>query len=365
MRTWLRKTGMISLVVFLLGNLSHSLDAGPVMNVGPSDMVYQPTDEEGYMQAWNVNFRGNGMLIYITFVISNLGPKSLNNGVSILIVQKGKVRVWTKEYDYQSLEAQKGKFGHKSYMNWLRYENGKYYIEIDQGDKSTPVIKLQLTPYGPGLGLSDGRINVSGGGYIRFDLPVVSSAASGHIILDDEWIDLKGIGGMEYLHGNRPVHQFAKRFHLIRSYHQGNGFFVGGFYGTEDSGYTSLIHAKVMKGGKLLDSGVVKKVENLKESQNGFSGYTIPQKTLYRMNRCAVLESQNYYSGGYYVLGNISLLLRAVLRVFFAKPYVLHYNTTVSAWCDEGDATRSIADLEKKNPTAKFPSESTFYLINP
>ena len=123
MRTWLRKTGMISLVVFLLGNLSHSLDAGPVMNVGPSDMVYQPTDEEGYMQAWNVNFRGNGMLIYITFVISNLGPKSLNNGVSILIVQKGKVRVWTKEYDYQSLEAQKSKV-------WLTNPKTKYKISF-------------------------------------------------------------------------------------------------------------------------------------------------------------------------------------------------------------------------------------------
>ena len=114
----------MSLVILILLGQPIQLHSGPVMNVGPSDMVFQPTDEEGYMQAWNVNFRGNGMLIYITFVISNLGPKSLNNGVSILIVQQGKVRVWTKEYDYQSLEAQKGQFGHKSYMNWLRYENG-------------------------------------------------------------------------------------------------------------------------------------------------------------------------------------------------------------------------------------------------
>ncbi|MBU42090.1 MAG: hypothetical protein CMN76_02630 [Spirochaetaceae bacterium] len=342
-----------------------ALSAGPVMNVGPSDMVFQPTDEEGYMQAWNVNFRGNGMLIYITFVISNLGPKSLNNGVSILIVQKGQVRVWTKEYDYQSLEAKKGTFGHKSYMNWLRYENGKYFIEIDQGDKSTPVIKLEVSPYGPGLGLSDGKINVSGGGFIRFDVPVVSSKATGHMILDGKWIDLQGIGGMEYLHGNKPVHQFAKRFHLIRSYHQGSGFFVGGFYGTDDSGHSSLIHGKVLQGGKLLDHGVVKEVKHLKESKNAYSGYIIPEKTLYRMNRCVLIESRNYYSGGYYVLGNISMLLRAVLRVFFAKPYVLHYNTTVKAWCDPGDVSLSADALEKKKPTTQFPSESTFYLINP
>lgn len=357
----------LTLVACLLGGLlaiPSGIQSAPLMRVGPSDMVFQPTDEEGYMQAWNVNFRGNGMLIYITFVISNLGPKSLNNGVSVLVVKDGKVRVWTKEYDYQSLEAQKGRFGHKSYMNWLRFENGKYYIEIDQGDKSTPVIKLQITPHGPGLGLSDGKINLSGGGFIRFDVPVVSSSASGHMILDEEWIDLKGIGGMEYLHGNRPVHNFAKRFHLIRSYHQGNGFFVGGFFGTEDSPYKRLIHAKVIQGGKILDHGKVKDVENIKESYNGFSGYTIPELTLYRMDQCAVLESRNYYSGGYYVLGNISVLLRTVLRVFFAKPYVLHYNTTVKAWCDKGDSSRPYSELQKKKPTATFPSESTFYLIN-
>ncbi|MCB1168906.1 MAG: hypothetical protein KDK25_01150 [Leptospiraceae bacterium] len=357
--------GLLGLLLLFFLFPVQNLQPAPLMRVGPRDMVFQPTDEEGYMQAWNVNFRGNGMLIYITFVISNLGPKSLNNGVSILLVKDGNVRVWTKEYDYQSLEAQKGVFGHKSYMNWLRYENGKYFIEIDQGDKSTPVIKLELSPYGPGLGLSDGKINLSEGGFIRFDVPVISSSATGHMILDDQWIDLKGVGGMEYLNGNRPVHNFAKRFHLIRSYNQGNGFFVGGFFGTEDSPYHSLIHAKVIKGGKLLDYGVAKQVENIKVSQNAFSGYQVPEETLYRLNRCAVLESRKYYTGGYYVLGNISVLLRTVLRVFFARPYVLHYHTVAKAWCGEGDATRSYQELLKKTPTAEFPSESTFYLINP
>ena len=345
--------------------LASTVYSAPLMNVGPSDMVFRPTEDEGYMQAWNVNYRGNGMLIYITFVISNLGPKSLNNGVSILLVRDGKVQVWTKEYDYQTLEATPGRFGHKSYMNWLRYENGKYYVEIDQGDKSTPVIKLALSPYGPGLGLSDGPIQLKEGGFIRFDVPVVSAKATGHIIMDDKRTELSGIAGMEYLNGNRPVHTFAKRFHLIRSYHQGNGFFVGGFYGTDDAPVRTLIHAKVMKGGKLLDSGVVKDVENIKESYNGFSGYTIPQLTLYRMQKCAVEEKTEYYSGGYYVLSNISILLRAVLRVFFAKPYVLHYYSTIRAWCGPGEAQKPYSELSGIKPTASFPGESTFYLINP
>jgi len=86
-----------------------------------SDYAFQPANDEGYIQAWNVEFRGQGAFLYVTFVISNTGPGTWNNGVSVLALKDGKNRVWTAEYSIRSLKATPGQFGHKSGLSQIGY----------------------------------------------------------------------------------------------------------------------------------------------------------------------------------------------------------------------------------------------------
>ena len=70
-----------------------------IRHVTLADIVYQPHSEEGYLQGWNFFFRNSEFNIIATYLVSNLGPNDLNNGVSIAIESKKRLELlYTDQY---------------------------------------------------------------------------------------------------------------------------------------------------------------------------------------------------------------------------------------------------------------------------
>lgn len=316
---------------------------------------FQPLDDDGYLQAWNVNFQGSGFFIYINYIIGNAGPGSMNNGVNVLLLNGGKQRVWVDERAQESLRAVKGRFGHASGPSELSRENGTIKAKVEVRDLK---LDLVLQPIAPAVRLSAGEIRVnSNGGFIRADVPVASATAKGIIVLDGKEIPLQGIAGMEYLRTNHLPHSYAKRFVLTRTYSAGRGFYLGGFYGTSSFPGGQYIMMTAMQKGELQPARRIEKVEGLDPEKDPLSGYMIPKKTVYHItgpDPCTITEQRMYPTGGLYILGHISALLRWVLSVFFTKPYVLHFATKIQSSCGDAASPR----LES------YDAETTYYLLN-
>lgn len=80
-----------------------------IRNVTLGDIVYQPHSEEGYLQGWNFFFRNSEYNIIVTFLVSNLGPNDLNNGVSIAIESKKTGSIFiTKEFGRKDFSVDNG-----------------------------------------------------------------------------------------------------------------------------------------------------------------------------------------------------------------------------------------------------------------
>ncbi len=316
---------------------------------------FQPLEDDGYLQAWNVNFQGSGFFLYINFIIGNAGPGSLNNGVNLLLLNGGKQRVWVDERAQDSLKAVKGRFGHASGPSEIALENGNIKVRVEVRDVK---VDLVLQPIAPAVRLSAGEVRVSSnGGFIRADVPVASATAKGTILLDGKEIPVQGIGGMEYLRTNHLPHSYAKRFVLTRTYSAGRGFYLGGFYGTSTFPGGQYIMMTAMQKGALQPPRRVEKVEGLELEKDPLSGYLIPKKTVYHIpgpDPCTITEQRMYPTGGLYILGHISALLRWVLSVFFTKPYVLHYATHIQSSCGEAPSAKVEA----------YDAETTYYLLN-
>lgn len=323
----------------------------------PSDFVYTPlVNDEGYLQAWNVNFRGSGYFIYITYIISNIGPGTLNNGVSVLVYQGGQSRVWTAEYSIRSLQASPGRFGIVSGTNHLQLNGGAYDAKVDINNLK---IQLRLMPIASGVRLSGGKIPVSSDSsrFIRADIPVGLATATGSISIDGKPVELTGFGGLEYLMTNESPHSYAKKFALIRSYSGDNAVYIGGFWGTSSFPGGRLIRYAITKAGKITRSGNVIDVLSSEFQRDPLSGYDIPAKTVYRLDgggSCTLTEERLYSTGGYYILSHISAFLRFVIRILFARPFILQYMSKVTFQC-EGDSAAAVVF----NYT-----QSSYYLIN-
>ena len=355
--------------VLILSFLAHPvpLKAGDVTYCRLSDYTYYPiTGRDGYLQAWNVSFQGSGYSIFVTYLISNIGPGSLNSGVSVLINRKGKSRVGTAEFSVKSLKGQRGrlnfKFGDK---NKLAYTRGTY--EIKAGINDT-YIDLKLRPAGPGVRISGGRVRVNSnpGDFLRADIPVIRGYVRGTLTINGKKIPLKGVGGVEHILSNISPHKYARGFRLTRTLYGKKGLVIGRLRGTSSFPGKNKITVAYLENNRILKGGVVKGFRNFNVKRNGFSGYTLPYKTVYYLegngsNTCRVVEEQKSFLGGFYVLSNISVFLRGVLRLFFAKPYILHFRSKVTLHCDRKPGA---PESDMKTFSESFNTLSSFYLIN-
>ncbi|MBL8021762.1 MAG: hypothetical protein JNM27_18965 [Leptospirales bacterium] len=331
--------------------------AAQVAPTSVSDFAFAPTDDEGYTQAWNVDFRGKDVFLYITYVISNTGPGTWNNGVSVLLYRGGKSRTWTAEYSDKSLKAQPGSFGHKSGTSRIGFENGKLVLHAENpGGGASPKealeIDLTLTPAGRGIQISGGKLEPRPGTFLRADIPITAAAGQLRMTVGGVTETIAGIGGMEAIWANKSPHSYAKRFLLARTFTADQGILLGGYFGTAGT-EDFLLRYAIMQKGEVKSHGSVKKIEIQDSQPDGFSGYTVPTKVRYTLSdNCTLQEERKYFSGGFDVLGSVSALLRWVLRVFFARPYVMHYDASLTYACADAKPVTVIA-------------QTSYYLINP
>lgn len=329
----------------------------PVRHVTLSDIAYQPHTEEGYLQGWNFFFRNSEINIIATFLVSNLGPNDLNNGVSIAIDSKktGSLFV-TKEFADKDFSVSSG-INLKMYNNLLKYENGIYEVFQFYDD-----IKLYLKFESDGLGttLSGGKYFVKDKEkFVRADIPFSFVQATGYLEYKGDIIELSGVGGLEHLLTNYEVYKYSSKWEILRASNaNGMKLYSGGFYGitkSSDDFFRTLVIQN--SKGEVLLSGKISKSEILRTELDKFSGYFIPlqEKIYLGDNNCFVQTDRLRSVGKINILSNISTVLRFFIKLFFANPYQVNYLTRLTVNCPE---------VFKKD-LGEFIGIQSYYLINP
>ncbi len=349
----MKKNLILLLIVF-------SLRADSILtirHVTLGDIVYQPHSEEGYLQGWNFFFRNSEYNIIATFLVSNLGPNDLNNGVSIAIESKKTGSIFiTKEFGKKDLSVDNG-INLKMYNNTLKYENGIY--EVSQFYDN---IKLFLKFESDSLGatLSGGKHFVRGQEkFVRADIPFSFVKTSGYLDYKGEILELEGVGGLEHLITNYEVYKYSSKWEILRATNKdGMKLYTGGFHGIKKSN-EDFFRTLVIQNqkGEVLLSGMITKTEIINSELDKFSGYTLPikEKIYLGDNGCFVQSERLYSVGKINILSNISAVLRFFIKLFFANPYQVNFLTRLSVNCPESF---------KSNPS-DFTGIHSYYLINP
>ena len=343
------------LLYFSFFTLVFSQDNIQFRSVIEKDILFTPYKEEGYLQGWNFYFLNSEHSIILTFVVSNLGPFDLNNGVSISIdsIKMGEV-FKTKEFAEKDLEANKNQTNLKFYNNTLVKSGSIYKINQFYDD-----IKIYLEFYSDekGVTLSGGNSSLSSDGkFVRADIVTSFVKAKGYIDYKGEIIDLEGVGGMEHLITNYEIYKFSSRWEILRANNESYKIFSGGYYGkkkdTNDFFRTLVL---LDNKGKILLSGKILRSEVLQSSVESLSKYQVPDlEKIYLTENCTVEIKRGKLIGRGNILANVSKLLRFFINLFFTNPYLVSYKNTIKVDCPE--------KLEKSIPS--FNGIHTYYLIN-
>jgi hypothetical protein len=328
-----------------------------IRHVTLADIVYQPHSEEGYLQGWNFFFRNSEFNIIATYLVSNLGPNDLNNGVSIAIESKKTGPIFiTKEFGRKDLSVDNG-INLKMYNNTLKYENGVY--EVSQFYDNMKLF-LKFESDNLGATLSGGKHFVKGQEkFVRADIPFSFVRTTGYIDYKGEIIELEGVGGLEHLITNYEVYKYSSKWEILRAVNkEGMKLYTGGFHGIKKSN-EDFFRTLVIQNqrGEVLLSGMITKTEIISDELDKFSGYILPvkEKIYVGDNGCFVQSDRLYSVGKINILSNISAVLRFFIKLFFANPYQVNYSTRLTVNCP---------DLFKLMPT-DFNGIHSYYLINP
>ena len=345
-------------LIFLIAILS--LQADSILNIKHvtiDDIVYQPYTEEGYLQGWNFFFRNSEYNIIATYLVSNLGPNDLNNGVSIAIESKKTGSIFiTKEFGKKDLSVTNG-INLKMYNNILKHENGIF--EVSQFYDN---LKLYLRFESDKLGatLSGGKYFVKGQDkFVRADIPFSFVKTTGYLDYKGEILELEGVGGLEHLITNYEVYKYSSKWEILRASNKdGMKLYTGGFHGikkSNDDFFRTLVIQN--QKGEVLLSGLITKTEIISSEIDKFSGYLLPvkEKVYIGDNGCMVQSERLASVGKINILSNISAVLRFFIKLFFANPYQVNYLTRLTVNCPESF----------KAQVPDFTGIQSYYLINP
>ena len=308
-----------------------------IRHVTLADIVYQPHSEEGYLQGWNFFFRNSEFNIIATYLVSNLGPNDLNNGVSIAIESKKTGSIFiTKEFGRKDLSVDNG-INLKMYNNTLKYENGVY--EVSQFYDNMKLF-LKFESDNLGATLSGGKHFVKGQEkFVRADIPFSFVRTTGYIDYKGEIIELEGVGGLEHLITNYEVYKYSSKWEILRAVNkEGMKLYTGGFHGIKKSN-EDFFRTLVIQNqrGEVLLSGMITKTEIISDELDKFSGYILPvkEKIYVGDNGCFVQSDRLYSVGKINILSNISAVLRFFIKLFFANPYQVNYSTRLTVNCPD------------------------------
>jgi hypothetical protein len=304
----------------------------------PADFRTQLYKEEGYLQAWNFSLQNENYKVFCTFLVSNFGPGSKNNGISVLVKRKDQpVFYSTQELDEKDFAMKPGQFFQQSGENWMDYKDGKYSIHMVYPDW---IFDLDFAPtQKAGVAISGGKLMLAEEGrFIQADIPVSFAKVSGYIFYKGVPEAIDGVGGMEHLLTNYEVHKFSKKWEIVRTIApDGTRILTGGFMGTDKipGGFFRKV-AVLSKKGDLLLEGTVSKSEITEEELEPTSNYVLPKKErLYfgEENNCYLDIYRKQTIAAISALENISGVLRFFIQLFFAKPYQIHADVEMEVSC--------------------------------
>jgi hypothetical protein len=350
---------MQNLILFflLLSTSVFSESALNIRKIVTQDYIYKPYEEEGYFQGWNYLFFNNEYHIFITSLISNMGPGDKNHGIALSIKSEKTGNFFvTKEFSVKSLEASRINYNIKNYNNSFEFKDNNYEIKVFADD-----VKLNLVFKNgkQGFTLSGDRHYVKEGRFVRADVPFYQADVEGYMDYKGEVIPLKGKGGMEHLLTNWEVYKYSSRWEIMRAFSKdGYTLITGGFHGKEklpgDFFKTFVI---LDKKNSIILSGKIKKDEQIKIEKESFSGYLLPTKEKMFLNDDAscYFTNENIDSlSKINVLSSISAILRFFVNLFFANPFILAFSTKVTVTCPTIFST-----------PVDFDGIHSQYLINP
>ena len=324
------------ILIFFLGVLSlYPQNTLNFRKIVLQDYLYKPYDEEGYFQGWNYLFFNNEFHIFITSLISNMGPGDKNHGIALSIKSKktGEIFV-TKEFSVRSLQASRINYNIKNDVNSFEYD-GNYELRVYADDIK---INLVYKNVKPGFTLSGERYFIEKGKFVRADVPFYYSEAEGYIDFKGDVMYLKGRGGMEHLLTNYEVYKYSTRWEILRAFSKdGYTLYLGGFHGKTkkpDDYFKTFV--LLDKKNTIIYSGQISKEETLQQQKDKFSGYTLPsvQKIFLNSDGSCSLQIESGESlGKINVLSSISAILRFFVNLFFANPYILAFSSNITMNC--------------------------------
>ncbi|TGN18928.1 hypothetical protein [Leptospira idonii] len=332
-----RMSKLRNFLLFLVLSVSlHSEPGKPARLNSPGDFRTQIHSEEGYLQAWNFSLRSTHYKLFGTFLVSNFGPGSKNNGISVLIKYKDEpIYYSTKEFDSNEFGMKKGQFFQQSGENWMDFKDGKYSIHMVYPEWT---IDLEITPNKGGVAISGGKFPLNEEGrFVQADIPVSFGKAKAVINHNGVIEEVEGTGGMEHMLTNYEVYKFSRKWEIARALTKdGYRIFTGGFIGTDSfpgGNYRKV--AVLSPSGSLIFEGTVEREEILSEEEEPISGYILPkkEKLYFQGESCYIEVNKTKTIAAISALENISTVLKFFIQLFFAKPYQIHSEVDMEINC--------------------------------
>ncbi|GIX40990.1 MAG: hypothetical protein KatS3mg129_0723 [Leptospiraceae bacterium] len=298
-----------SILCFLLFIKNYSIHA---------QCKFNPNTNEGYMQIWNFEHHSSQYFLFLTFMISNQGKGDLNNGLTIYFFDKLKNKEYLKtlEFTNKHLKAipddlQIELENHSK----LKLTSNKILIDANSGEDK-PIFKLKIE-----IPLNINDKNTTIDSY----LDIKNNTISYKIIyflpqrikfrFKENHYQSFGAIGMECLHTKDNPLDIANSFYFIRNFDIKHKFFL--FYlDNENQKHNGYIHYYNTSFPILNEYKI-----------------TINNKFFLESDQCKISSKELKYIGGFYVLNNVSMILRWFLKLIGIDPFIKHYRSSLYLNC--------------------------------
>ena len=345
---------------------AQPLSEKPIQNswkpkpISGKEYSFQPQEEEGYFQGWNINILDPNHKIFLTYLVSNQGPNSLNNGVSLIIVNKAGTIFRTSEWGEKDLKTSTDHLEQKSGYQNLEEVNGNLFLYAHFEDIH---LELEIKRNQDAFSLTNGRVGLEKKNrFLRSDIFLPSGRAQGTLKIKNETFTISGKAFGEHLLLNYDVYKFSRRWEIGRGWNpKGDKIFLGGYLALENSSPKFFKTIALQKKGELTPTiFATTEVETIEEETSSFSEYVYPKKEIWKMEsgkpeettECQVEIQNGMVYAEVNILSQISSILRFFIQVFFAKPFQMQ-RTSTYLWSCHGN-------------TIEFPiGVHSYFLINP
>ncbi len=304
---------------------------GMVNPLGIDDMNPHPLEPFWYTESWFfIAILDDGHIAYVNLMLSNMGLKKHQPGLTISIITPDGKRLTTEaEYEPEDLEVSRDRF---------RLKVGSNVLEGDSKD-------LRLTLYHQGLGMDiefkgcfpgykvgDGTawFGKDRGLFYYIDYPAPRPRVKGAIIVEDRKIKAKGWGYVDHCYYNGDTTDFEEVWHNFKFHSDEYSIVLTSFTTPGTYGNKNVALATIMDDERVIcattDVTVVEKDHEL----DPVGGKNNP-KTLEFEFRCTDMTARATFDASNIVermdvlekldKGAASKALKFVINTFIARPY--------------------------------------------